>query len=120
METQAAIAEPRDGSRILVRSSTQSPMTIHGTVAQALGAQYNSIDIHVPPVGGGFGGKTEPAQFVAAAAAVAAKALKRPVRLVLTREHDTGMIGKRHAYYAQYQIAIDKAETTPGNKEIIQ
>ncbi len=120
METQAAIAEPADGGRMIIKASTQSPMTIHGTIAQVLGVQYNSIDVQVPPVGGGFGGKTEPARFVAAAAAVAAKALKRPVRLVLTREQDTGMIGKRHAYYAQYQIAIDKGETTPGNKGIIQ
>lgn len=120
METQAAIAEPVDGSRMLIRSSTQSPMTIHGTVAQVLGVQYNSVDVQVPPVGGGFGGKTEQTRLVVAAAAVAAKALKRPVRLVLTREQDTGMIGKRHAYYAQYQIAIDKGETTPGNKGIIQ
>lgn len=120
METQAAIAEPVDGGRMIVRASTQSPMTIHGTIAQALGVQYNSIDVQVPPVGGGFGGKTEPARFIAAAAAVAAKAMKRPVRLILTREQDTAMIGKRHAYYAQYQIAIDKGETTPANKGIIQ
>jgi len=120
METQAAIAEPADGGRMIVKASTQSPGTIHGTIAQVLGAQYNSIDIQVPPVGGGFGGKTEPARFVSAAAAVAAKALKRPVRLVLTREQDTAMIGKRHAYYAQYQIALDKGETTPGNKGLIQ
>jgi xanthine dehydrogenase/oxidase len=120
METQASIAIPTDGSRMLIKASTQSPMTIHGTVAQALGVQYNSIDIQVPPVGGGFGGKTEPSRFVTAAAAVAAKALKRPVRLVLTREEDTAMTGKRHAYYAQYQIAIDKGETVPANKGIIQ
>ena len=120
METQAAIAEPADGGRMIVHASTQSPATIHGTIAQALGVQYNSIDVRIPPVGGGFGGKTEPARFVSAAAAVAAKALKRPVRLVLTREQDTAMIGKRHAYYSQGQIAIDKGETTPGNKGLIQ
>ncbi|MGN8068823.1 molybdopterin cofactor-binding domain-containing protein [Mucilaginibacter sp. 22184] len=120
METQAAIAEPVDGGKIVIKSSTQSPMTIHGTIASALGAQYNSIDIQVPPVGGGFGGKTEQTRFVAAATAVAAKALKKPVKLALTREQDTGMIGKRHAYYAQYQVAIDKGETTPAHKGIIR
>jgi xanthine dehydrogenase/oxidase len=120
METQAAIAEPADGGRMILRASTQSPATIHTTIAQVLGVQYNSIDVQIPPVGGGFGGKTEPARFVSAAAAVAAKALKRPVRLVLTREQDTAMIGKRHAYYAQSQIAVDKGETTPGNKGLIQ
>jgi len=120
METQAAIAELVDGGKIIIKSSTQSPMTIHGTIASALGVQYNSIDIQVPPVGGGFGGKTEQTRFVAAAAAVAAKALKLPVRLVLSREQDTNMIGKRHAYYAQYQVAIDKGETTAANKGLIR
>ena len=120
METQAAIAKPSDGGRFIVYSSTQSPMTIHGTIAPALGVQYNAIDVRVPPVGGGFGGKTEPTRFVAAAAAVAAKALKRPVRLVLSREQDTAMIGKRHAYYAQYQVAIDKGETTAANRGVIR
>jgi xanthine dehydrogenase/oxidase len=120
METQAAIAKPSDGGRFIVYSSTQSPMTIHGTVAPALGVQYNAVDIRVPPVGGGFGGKTEQTRFVASAAAVAAKALKRPVRLVLSREQDTAMIGKRHAYYAQYQIAVDNGETTPSSKGLIR
>ncbi len=120
METQAAIAEPADGGRIIIHSSTQSPMTIHQTVAQALGVQHNAVDLRVPPVGGGFGGKTEQTRFVTAAAAVAAKALKRPVRLALSREQDTALIGKRHAYYSQYQIAIDKGETTPDNRGIIR
>lgn len=120
METQAAIAQPVDGGKIVIKSSTQSPMTIHGTIASALGAQYNSIDIQVPPVGGGFGGKTEQTRFVAAATAVAAKALKKTVRLALTREQDTAMVGKRHAYYSQYQVAIDDGKTTPSNKGIIR
>lgn len=120
METQAAIAEPIDGARMIIYSSTQSPMTIHETIAQSLGVQYNAVDVRVPPVGGGFGGKTEQTRCVAAAVAVAAKALKRPVRLALSREQDTALIGKRHAYYAQYQIAIDNGETTPANKGMIR
>lgn len=120
MEPQAAIAEPLDGRRMLVRPSTQSPMEMHQTTAMALGARYNSIDVQVPPVGGGFGGKTEQARFVVGAAAIAAHAIKRPVRLVLSREQDTAMIGKRHAYFAQYQIAIDRGEVDPKDKGLIR
>jgi xanthine dehydrogenase/oxidase len=120
MEPQAAIAEPVDGGRMVIKASTQSPMTIHGTIASVLGVQYNSIDIQVPPVGGGFGGKTERTRFVVAATAVAAKALKLPVRLALSREQDTAMVGKRHSYYAQYQVAIDNGNTTPANKGVIR
>jgi xanthine dehydrogenase/oxidase len=120
METQAAIAEPLDGRRMLIRPSTQSPMEMHQTTAMALGARYNSIDVQVPPVGGGFGGKTEQTRFVVGAAAIASHALKRPVRLVLTREQDTAMIGKRHAYFGQYQIAIDRGEVNSKDKGILR
>lgn len=120
MEPQAAIVQPIDGGRYIVQPSSQSPMGMHSTVAMALGIQYNSIDVQIPPVGGGFGGKTEQAKFVTAAAAVAAKAMKRPVRLLLTREQDMEMIGKRHGYYGQYQIAIDNGTVNQANKGIIR
>ncbi|MFL5345068.1 MAG: molybdopterin cofactor-binding domain-containing protein [Hyalangium sp.] len=116
METQAAIAEPLDGQRMLIRPSTQSPQEMHTTAAMTLAVQYNNVDVQVPPVGGGFGGKTEQTRFVVGAAAIAAYATKRPVRLVLSREQDTAMIGKRHAYFSQYQIAIDKGEVNPEDK----
>jgi xanthine dehydrogenase/oxidase len=73
----------------------------------ALGVEYHRIDVEVPQVGGGYGGKTEQTRFVTGPTLVAANAVGRPVRLVVPRDADTGMIGKRHAYYGQYQIAID-------------
>ncbi|HLJ27429.1 MAG TPA: molybdopterin cofactor-binding domain-containing protein [Candidatus Angelobacter sp.] len=120
METQACIAEPADGRRIIMRPSTQSPMEMHATTAMALGIEYHRIDVQVPSVGGGFGGKTEQARFVIGAAAVAAYSSKKPVRLVLPREEDSNMIGKRHAYYGQYQIAVDRGEFRPEDKGTIR
>ena len=108
METQACIALPANEGRITMHTSTQSPMEMHQTTAMALGAQYNHVSVEVAPVGGGFGGKTEQARFVAGPTAVAAQAIKRPVRVAVPRDGDTSMIGKRHAYYGQYQIAVDR------------
>src|SRR5579864_1474210 len=120
METQACVAEPSDGRRIILHCSTQSPMEMHASTAMALGIEYHRIDVQVPSVGGGFGGKTEQARFVTAAAAVASYSTKRPVRLVLPREEDTSMIGKRHAYYGQYQIALDRGDFRPEDKGVIR
>ncbi|WP_263452243.1 molybdopterin cofactor-binding domain-containing protein [Hyalangium gracile] len=120
MEPQAAIAEPLDGQRMLIRPSSQSPQEMHQTTAMALGTNYNNVEVQVPPVGGGFGGKTEQTRFVVGAAAIAAHATKRPVRLVLSRDQDTAMIGKRHAYFGQYQIAIDRGEADPRDRGIIR
>jgi xanthine dehydrogenase/oxidase len=107
LETQACVVEPVDGDRWRIVSSTQSPMEMHQTAAMALGLEYHRIEVDVPQVGGGYGGKTEQTRFVVGPTLVAANALKRPVRLVLPRDADTGMIGKRHAVYGSYQVAID-------------
>ena len=119
MEPQACIALPVDEGRIVVRPSTQSPMAMHETTAKALGFQYHQVEIDVAPVGGGFGGKTEQTRFVTGATAVAAIATKRPVRIAMPRAEDTAMIGKRHAYYGQYQIAVDTGEVCAEDRGII-
>ncbi len=119
METQACVAIPLDEGRIMMRPSTQSPMEMHQTTAMALGLQYHQVEVDVAPVGGAFGGKTEQARFVTGATAVAAKATKRPVRVAVPRDEDTAMIGKRHAYYGQYQIAVDRGDVRPQDKGII-
>jgi xanthine dehydrogenase/oxidase len=120
MEPQACIAEPVDERRIIIQPSTQSPMEMHATTAMALGIEYHRIDVQVPAVGGGFGGKTEQARFVVGPTAVAAYSTKRPVRVAVPREEDTIMIGKRHAYYGQYQIMVDRGAANPHDKGIIR
>ncbi len=114
LETQACVVEPADGDRWRVRASTQSPMEMHQTAAMALGVEYHRLEVEVPQVGGGYGGKTEQTRFVVGPAVVAAQAVDRPLRLVLPRERDTSMIGRRHAYYGQYQIAIDRTGVIRG------
>lgn len=120
METQACVALPADGDRLIVHPSTQSPMEMHQTAAMALNMEYNRIDVQVRQVGGGFGGKTEQAKFVTGPAVVAAKVTQKPVRLVMPRDEDTRMIGKRHPYYGQYQIAVDLGENDPNDKGLIR
>ena len=107
LETQACVVEPLDGDRWRIVPSTQSPMEMHQTAAMALGVEYHRIEVDVAQLGGGYGGKTEQTRFVVGPALVAANAVDRPMRLVVPRDADTSMIGKRHAYYGQYQIAID-------------
>lgn len=119
MEPQACIATPVDEGRIKVQPSVQSPGGMHDTVASALAMYHHQVEINVPPVGGGFGGKTEQTRFVAGPAAVAAKAVKKPVRIAMPRDEDTAMIGKRHAYYGEYEIAVDTGEYKPENKGIL-
>ncbi|WP_018682924.1 molybdopterin cofactor-binding domain-containing protein [Actinokineospora enzanensis] len=103
LETQACVVEPLDGDRWRIVPSTVDPMAAHQTAAMALGVEYHRIEVDVPRVGGA----TEQARFVVGPAVVAAHAVRRPLRLVLPRDGDTAMLGKRHAFHGQYQIAID-------------
>lgn len=119
MEPQACIATPIDESRMKIQPSVQSPGAMHDTVTMALNMHYNQIEVEIPAVGGGFGGKTEQTRFIAGPTAVAAKATKRPIRLVVPRDEDTAMIGKRHAYYGEYQIAVDSGTDNDNHKGII-
>ncbi|MEO0575261.1 MAG: molybdopterin cofactor-binding domain-containing protein [Pseudomonadota bacterium] len=107
METQACVAIPETADTMHLHPSTQSPMEMHTSAAAVLGIEQNHVKVQVHQVGGGYGGKTEQAKFVTAAAAVAARSTQKPVRLVMPRDNDTSLIGKRHPYYSQYQIAID-------------
>lgn len=120
METQACVAEPVDGDCMIIHPSTQSPASIHQATAIATAVEHNRIEVNVRQLGGGYGGKTEPSRFVAAATAVAAKALRKTVRLVMPRDEDSSMIGKRHPYYGQYQIAVDRGEINPEDKGLIR
>ncbi|MDR7132366.1 xanthine dehydrogenase/oxidase [Algoriphagus sp. 4150] len=120
METQACVAFPEDDNQILVHPSSQSPMEMHQTVASTLAAEHNKVNVDIRQLGGGYGGKTEQAKFVAAPVAVAAHKLNRPIRLVMKREHDTAMIGKRHGYYGQYQIAVDQGNLRKEDRGIIR
>ncbi len=120
METQSCVVMPGEAERLTFHPSSQSPMEMHQTVATVLGVEHNQVDVGIRQLGGGYGGKTEQAKFVIGAAAVAAKTIHKPVRLVMPRDNDTSMIGKRHPYYGQYQIAIDDGKNNPDHKGIIR
>lgn len=120
METQACVAYPGEANTTHFHPSSQSPAEMHASAAAVLGVEQNQVKVQIHQVGGGYGGKTEQAKFVIAAAAVATHATQAPVRLVMPRDNDTSLIGKRHPYYGQYQIAIDDGTENAADKGVIR
>jgi xanthine dehydrogenase large subunit len=59
-------------------------------------------------MGGAFGGKETQANTWAAVAAIAARKLKRPVRVRLTRQQDMTMTGKRHPFLARFDVGFSQ------------
>ncbi len=90
--SHAVPIEPRgilaqwEGDRVTIWSSTQVPFQARAGVCETLGLATNKVRIIVPHLGGGFGGKCG-FHFEAHVAALA-RAVRRPVKLVFTREEE--------------------------------
>lgn len=108
LESQATIAYPLEDGQIEVHSSSQHPTETQHVVAHGLGLPDSYVVCQVKRMGGGFGGKESQAAPFAAMAALAAQKLNRPVRLVLTKDDDMVMTGKRNPFENDYQVGFDK------------
>ncbi|MGG7565958.1 xanthine dehydrogenase molybdopterin binding subunit [Rhodovulum sp. DZ06] len=109
LETQIALAIPGEDMDVKVHSSTQHPTEIQHKVAEVLGTPYNAVEVEVRRMGGGFGGKESQGNAPAQIAAVAAKALNRPVKIRYDRDDDMSITGKRHDFVVDYDVAFDDA-----------
>lgn len=83
IELVATVAEWRNG-KLVIHEGTQSAEAIRHGVAQALGLAPEDVRVLSPYVGGGFGQKNS-LQMQTVFAAVAARMLGRPVKLVVPR-----------------------------------
>ncbi len=102
-----SLAIPGEGDEVTVHASTQHPTEIQHKVAHVLGVANHAVTVEVRRMGGGFGGKESQANLPAAAAALAAKALGRPVKCCLDRDDDFMITGKRHDFRIDYQVGFD-------------
>lgn len=108
LETQRARATPLEGGRMRVFSSTQGPYAAQKGVARILGLRNHDVEIEVARLGGGFGGKEDQSTTWACLAALAAWKTGRAVEIVLRREQDMRMTGKRHPYESDFRLGATK------------
>jgi 4-hydroxybenzoyl-CoA reductase subunit alpha len=85
MEQYCALAQWDPRERLTIWSSTQTPHYLHRALAKVLEMPMSRIRVIATPVGGGFGGKTDPFSHEICAAKLS-KLTGRPVKLALSRE----------------------------------
>ena len=120
LESQAAIAYPMESGQIEVHSSSQHPSETQRVVAEALGLPLHQVVCVVKRMGGGFGGKESQGAPIAAYAALVASRLNRPARLVLTKDQDMMLTGKRHPFQNEYEVGFDGEGRILSLKAVIQ
>jgi CO/xanthine dehydrogenase Mo-binding subunit len=85
LETQTATAWLEPEGDLVVRTSTQAPFSTRDSLAKLFGLPTERVRVRSAPLGGAFGGKM---MIIEPLACSAVMALKRPVRLALTRSED--------------------------------
>ena len=85
MENHAVVADWAANGHVTVWSSTQTPHYLHRELAKVLELPPSRIRVIVPPVGGGFGGKSE-AFSHEIVAPVLSRLSGHPVKICLSRE----------------------------------
>ncbi|MBL8954950.1 MAG: xanthine dehydrogenase molybdopterin binding subunit [Myxococcaceae bacterium] len=108
LETQATLALPEEDGSLRLLCSTQHPSEVQAIVSHVLHVGRHLVTVEVPRMGGGFGGKETQAAPFAAMAALAARNLRRPVKIWLNRDQDMAQTGKRHPFLTRYQAGFSK------------
>ncbi|XP_050457296.1 xanthine dehydrogenase isoform X2 [Cataglyphis hispanica] len=107
LETNAAIAVPREENELEVFCSTQHPTEIQKLIAHVLNIHINRVNVRVKRIGGGFGGKESRAALLAIPVAFAAHRLQKPVRCMLDRDEDMMISGTRHPFLFKYKVGFN-------------
>ena len=103
IENQVALAVPTSDG-LTIHAANQYPFLMVKLLADMLDLPESSVRVIVPFVGGAFGGKEYAS--VLPLAAVAARAVRRPVRLEYTAEESARTV-VRHAATMTFRSAVD-------------
>jgi xanthine dehydrogenase YagR molybdenum-binding subunit len=93
METHGSVVD-WSAERLTVWDSTQHIFGVRRQVAAALGVSMDKVRVLSPFMGGGFGSKNNAGKYTVIAA-LASRALGRPVRIFFTRIEESQAAGKR-------------------------
>jgi len=107
METHTSIGQWLLDGQINVWTSAQSPFAVRHLLSAGLDVPIHKVNVVVPYVGGGFGGKAglhwEPLVVL-----LSKKAGGRPVRLVMTREEQFNTTAVRQGFYARIKTGVKR------------
>ena len=109
LETHGQVTE-WDGGNLTVWASTQSVYGLSGEFATALGVPRGNVQVLTPVMGGGFGSKFAADTWGVACAQLAKKS-RRPVKMMLERDHELMGAGAWPSMHAKVRVGAKKDGT---------
>ena len=104
IEPQTATAWLEPDGELVVTTSTQAPFATRDGVAELFGVPVERVRVRSAPIGGAFGGKMMIVEPLVVSAVVA---LRRPVRLAMTRIEDLGATNPAGAELLELELGAD-------------
>ncbi|MGH2466741.1 MAG: xanthine dehydrogenase family protein molybdopterin-binding subunit, partial [Candidatus Limnocylindrales bacterium] len=108
IENQAMVAVPEPDGGVTIHGSMQCPYYIHVAMKRALGLDDRGARVVQAETGGGFGGKEEYPSMVALHAALLARKLGKPVRMIYDRHEDLAATTKRHPAIVSHRTGVTR------------
>ncbi len=105
IEPHCAIGLYEGDGKLTVWSSTQVPHYLHRELARVLDIDPAKVRVLQPPVGGAFGGKSEPFDLEFCVAELARRT-GRPVKILYTREEVFYSHRGRHPFHMRYRTGM--------------
>ena len=110
IEQYCAVGFYGPDDKLAVWSSTQTPHYLHRALAKVLGFPASRIRVIATPVGGGFGGKSDPFSHEICVAKLS-MITRRPVKITLTREESFYVHRGRHPVKMWMKTGVKKDGT---------
>lgn len=111
LEPKSAVSSWRDG-RCVVHTASQFPFNVRDQVAECLGVRASDVRVIGHHLGGGFGAKLDASLEIYAA--IFARKLRRPVKLVNERGEDLLTCGSRENARVRVRTALASDGTILG------
>lgn len=108
METRNVQAEILPGDEVVIHSSSQTPFSIRKEISSCFGIDLGKITVHVPLVGGGFGGKAA-VQLELIAYMASLSVGGRPIKISNTREQDISTSPSQLGLHAKIKLGADQS-----------
>ncbi|MFG2248541.1 xanthine dehydrogenase family protein molybdopterin-binding subunit [Spirillospora sp. NPDC048823] len=106
MEPHATLADWSEDGTLTLYDSTQGSSTVQSTIARTFGLDRTRVRVVAPHVGGGFGSKGVPKPNVVLAA-MAARAVGRPVKFAVPRQQMFATTGYRTPTIQHIKLGAD-------------
>ena len=107
IEPHCAIGLAESDGRLTVWSATQVPHYLHRELARVLDLDPARVRVVQPPVGGAFGGKSEPLDLEFCVARLSMDT-GRPVKILYTREEVFYSHRGRHPFHMRYRTGATR------------